>query len=89
MRTYLRARATGAITGINLKYEGSITLGADLCIRYGLDEGEQVDVLNTNNGNRFTTYVIRGNDSEIVLNGACARLGLSGDRVIILAYEVR
>ncbi len=89
MRTFLRARAVGVITSTDLDYEGSITLGADICIRYGFENGEQVDVLNTNNGNRFTTYVIRGNSNEIALNGACARLGLIEDRVIILSYEIR
>jgi len=86
MRIYLRAKAQGIITGVNLGYAGSLTLGEDY---EGFEEGERIDVLNVNNGQRFTTYIIKGEGSEIILNGAAARLGLPGDRVIILAYEVR
>ena len=85
VRTYLRAKVEGVITGLNLDYSGSLTLGED----YGGDfeEKEQVDVLNINNGERFTTYIIKGKGLEIILNGAAARKGMVGDRVIILAYE--
>jgi aspartate 1-decarboxylase len=47
---------------------------------------EQVQILNLNNGNRFTTYAIEGDKNEISLNGAAARLGEIGDPLIILSY---
>ena len=86
MRTYLRAKVEGVITGVNLNYSGSLTLGKD----YGEDfeEGEQVDVLNVNTGERLTTYIIKGKGLELILNGAAARKGMVGDRVILLSYEI-
>ena len=87
MRTYLRAKVQGIITGVDLNYEGSLTLGRDLFGNF--EEGEQVDVVNLNNGNRFTTYVIKGISTQIILNGAAARLGMVGDPVIIMAYEIK
>ena len=47
---------------------------------------EQVQVLNINNGARFTTYAIEGESGEICLNGAAARLGAKGDIILILSY---
>lgn len=89
MRTYLRAKVKGIVTGTDLNYEGSLTLGSDLFLEGKFEEGEQVDVVNCNNGQRFTTYVIKGTSKQIILNGACARLGQCGDMVIVMAYEVR
>ena len=50
--------------------------------------GEKVQVLNINNGNRFETYVIKGEagSGKICLNGPAARLGLIGDQIIVLSY---
>lgn len=48
---------------------------------------EQVDVVNVNNGARFTTYAIEGEQGEICVNGAAARLAVKGDIVIILTYK--
>ena len=79
-------RAT--LTGSNLNYEGSITIDEDLMEKADLLPGEQVHVLNINNGARFITYVIAGGrgSGDILLNGAAARLGQIGDKVIILSY---
>jgi aspartate 1-decarboxylase len=79
-------RAT--VTGADLNYEGSISIDPALCAAAGLIPFEQVDVLNCNNGERFTTYVIHGQKGEICLNGAAARKVHSGDIVIICAYGV-
>lgn len=71
-----------------LDYEGSLGLDEDLMDAVGLLAGEMVYVFNIDNGNRFETYIIplpRGSKS-VTLNGAAARLGAVGDRVIILAY---
>lgn len=79
-------RAT--VTDSNISYEGSITVDEDLLDAAGLLTYEQVDVLNINNGQRFTTYTIPGErgSGEICINGAAARLVQPGDLVIICAY---
>jgi aspartate 1-decarboxylase len=78
-----RARVTDA----NVNYEGSITIDRKLMEAADLLEYEQVDVVNVNNGARFTTYVIEGEKGEICINGAAARLAVRGDVVIILSYR--
>ena len=79
-------RATPTQTDLN--YEGSITIDRDLLEAADMLPGEQVQVLNVNNGARFTTYAIEGaaESGEICLNGAAARLAVEGDIVIILSY---
>lgn len=79
-------RAT--VTQADLNYVGSLTLDRDLIEAAGLRVFEQVDVLNINNGQRFTTYVIEGERGSgvVCLNGACARLGEPGDVVIVVSY---
>jgi aspartate 1-decarboxylase len=79
-------RAT--ITEADLHYEGSISVDEDLLDAAGILPYEQVDVLDINNGARFTTYAIaapRGSGA-IKVNGAAARLVYKGDLVIIIAY---
>jgi len=77
-----RARVTDA----NIDYEGSITIDRKLMVAADILPYEQVHVLNINNGARLTTYAIEGEQGEICLNGAAARLAVKGDIVIILAY---
>lgn len=79
-------RAT--VTGADANYEGSITIDPVLIKKAGLMKYERVLVANVSNGNRFDTYVIPGKKGagEIILNGAAALKGKSGDVVIILAY---
>ena len=79
-------RAT--LTGTELDYEGSIAIDTDLLEAADMLPGEQVHVLNINNGARFQTYVIEGEAGSgvIGLNGAAARLASRGDIVIILSY---
>ena len=79
-------RAT--ITQCDLNYEGSISVDAGLLERSGILPHEQVDVLNINNGERFTTYAIPApaGSGMIGINGAAARLAQKGDLVIIVAY---
>lgn len=80
-----RARVTGA----NLNYTGSITIDKALARAAGMFENMKVDVLNLNNGERFSTYVILGeNLGAIILNGACARKAQVGDLIIIVAYAL-
>jgi len=79
-------RAT--VTDADLNYVGSITIDEELMEAAKLRVGQKVDVLNINNGERFSTYVIRGKrgSGEICLNGAAARKAHPGDKVIIVAY---
>jgi len=79
---------TATITGLELYYEGSITIDRDLLEMADLLPGEQVQVVNLNNGNRFVTYTIPGErgSGAIELNGPAARLAAVGDKVIIISY---
>src|SRR5689334_10184205 len=81
-------RAT--ITSADLHYEGSLTLDADLMEAADLLPYEEIQVVNVNNGARFSTYVIEGprGSGVLQLNGAAARLGHPGDLVIIISYGV-
>ncbi len=86
-RTFLKTKLHRAtITAADPEYEGSVTVDRELCKAARLQEFEQVDVLDINNGARFTTYVIYGGPGEIQVNGAAARLVTPGDLAIIIAY---
>ncbi|MDP2918807.1 MAG: aspartate 1-decarboxylase [Dehalococcoidia bacterium] len=74
------------VTDCNVNYEGSITIDRKLMKAADILSYEQVHVLDVNNGARLTTYAIEGEDKEICLNGAAARLVQKGDTVIILTY---
>ena len=76
------------VTEADLNYRGSLTVDKDLMDAAQLRPYEQVHVLNITNGQRFTTYVIEGGRGTGVmcLNGACARLGAVGDKIIALTY---
>lgn len=76
------------ITEKNLAYEGSLTLDPHLMEAANIVEWEQVQVVNLNNGDRLETYVISGRagSGTVCLNGAAARRGEVGDKVIVIAY---
>lgn len=78
------------VTEANLNYIGSITIDEDLMDAANLIAGEKVQVLDNNNGERFETYVIRGERGSgcICLNGAAARKVMVGDTVIIISYAL-
>ena len=80
-------RAT--ITEAELNYEGSLTIDLDLMDAADLLAYEKVAVVNINNGERLETYVIPGErgSKTICLNGAAARKGAVGDRIIIISYS--
>ncbi len=89
MRTMLKSKIHRArVTQVNLDYEGSITIDKFLMEASDILPFERVEVLNINNGARFSTYAIEGeaNSGIIGLNGAAARLAAKGDIVIILSY---
>jgi aspartate 1-decarboxylase len=76
------------VTGADLNYIGSITIDEDLMVAAGIIEGERVQIVNNNNGNRLETYAIPGakGSGEIILNGAASRLVAVGDIVILIVY---
>lgn len=78
----------GQVTEANLEYEGSCTIDRDLMDVAGIAPYEMVLIGNVNNGERFETYVIPGErgSGTICLNGATARKGLAGDKVIIISH---
>ncbi len=77
-----------SVTQANLNYVGSITIDAALLEAANLLEGEKVSIVNNNNGERFETYIIKGERGSgcICLNGAAARKVAVGDIVIIISY---
>ena len=88
-RTILKSKIHRAtITDANLDYEGSLTIDTDLMNKADILPYEKLDVVNINNGQRFSTYAIDGipGSGDICLNGAAARLGNVGDLVIIITY---
>lgn len=76
------------VTGADLNYIGSITIDESLMEASKIIEGEKVQVVNINNGERLVTYVIKGikDSGEITLNGPAARKVQKGDQVIIISY---
>ncbi len=76
------------VTQANLNYEGSVTIDERLMLAANIVEFEQVDVYDITNGNRLTTYAIRGaaGSGIICLNGAAAQLIGVGDLVIVASY---
>ena len=78
------------VTESNLNYVGSITIDEDLMDAAGLIEGEKVQIVNNNNGERIETYVIKGERGSgcICLNGAAARKVAVDDLVIIVSYAL-
>lgn len=78
------------VTEANLNYMGSITIDEDLMDAAGMIEGEKVQIVDNNNGERFETYIIKGErgSGAICLNGAAARKVQVGDVCIIIAYAL-
>ncbi|PZT47930.1 aspartate 1-decarboxylase [Helicobacter valdiviensis] len=75
-----------SVSDANLNYVGSITIDKELLEAAKLYEGQQVDIVNINNGERFSTYVIEGKKGDMCLNGAAARKVQVGDKIIVIAY---
>ena len=76
------------VTGADLNYIGSITIDEDLMDAANIIQGEKVQIVNNDNGERLETYVIPGprNSGEITLNGAAARKVAVGDVLILITY---
>jgi len=78
------------VTEADLNYIGSITIDEDLMDASNLIEGEKVQIVNINNGERLETYVIKGvrSSGDVCLNGPAARRVAVGDVVIIISYGI-
>ena len=78
------------VTEANLNYMGSITIDEDLMDAANMIAGEKVAIVNNNNGERFETYIIKGErgSGAICLNGAAARKVQVGDTIIIISYAL-
>jgi len=76
------------VTGADLNYIGSITIDKDLMDAANIIEGEKIQIVNNNNGERLETYVIPGSrgSGEITVNGAAARKVSIGDILILITY---
>lgn len=89
LRTLMRSKIHRAtVTHADLHYVGSCTISSDLMKAADLVEGEQIDIVDVDNGHRLTTYVIEGpaGEGRIGINGAAAHLVGVGDTVILIAY---
>ena len=89
LSTMLKAKLhMAAVTQAELWYDGSCAIDSNLLDLAGLREFEQIDILNINNGERFTTYIIKAEagSGTISMNGAAARKVQVGDRIIIATY---
>jgi aspartate 1-decarboxylase len=89
LRTMMKAKIHRAkVTDSNLDYQGSVTIDETLLNKAGIIPYEQVDIYNITNGERFTTYAIKGpRDSGVIcINGAAAHKAKKGDLVIIVTY---
>lgn len=78
------------VTEANINYMGSITIDENLMDAANLIAGEKVQIVDNNNGERFETYIIKGERGSgcICLNGAAARKVLVGDTIIIMSYAL-
>ena len=78
------------VTEADLNYIGSITIDEDLLDAANMIEGEKVQIVNINNGERIETYTIKGKrgTGEVCLNGPAARRVAVGDIVIIISYGI-
>ncbi|MDH4196225.1 MAG: aspartate 1-decarboxylase [Candidatus Aminicenantes bacterium] len=89
IRAFLRSKIhRAAVTRVDIDYEGSLSLDEDLMTAAGLGPYERIEVWNVSNGERFSTYVIRGEKGsrEVGVYGAAGRKVKPGDIVIIAAY---
>jgi aspartate 1-decarboxylase len=87
----MRAKIHGAtVTEVNLQYVGSLTLDSEIMEKLDILPNEAVQILNLNNGSRFTTYVIPGEAGSgvVAINGAAARLAQPGDKVLVVSYAL-
>jgi len=89
LREFLKSKIHRAtITRANLDYSGSLTIDEEIMELAGIKEYEKIQVYNVNNGERLETYAIKGpkGSKAFELNGAAARKGMVGDKIIITTF---
>lgn len=88
MRNYLAAKLHRiVVTAASVDYVGSVSIDSTLMADVGIDPYEQVHVVNLSNGERWITYAVPGERGEFALNGGGARLGVVGDRCVVMTYQ--
>ena len=88
MRSYVAGKIHDlTVTDAQLRYIGSVTIARDILDAAGIEPYEQVDIVNLNNGERWTTYALPGDPGVFTLNGGGARLGVPGDVCVIMTYR--
>lgn len=89
MREYIQSKIHNInVTAKSIDYHGSVTICSDLLEQSKIDHYQKVDIVNLNNGNRWTTYAVPGPKGSFELNGGGARLGELGDKCVVIAYEL-
>jgi aspartate 1-decarboxylase len=89
VKTYVAAKLHGlVVTSAKIEYSGSATIDAALLEAAGIEPYQEVQVIDLQNANRWTTYAIAGTPGEFQLNGGAALLGQVGDRCIVIAYQM-
>lgn len=88
MKEYIQSKIHNInVTAKSLDYHGSVTICSHLLKESNIDPYQKVDIVNLNNGNRWTTYTVPGPKGSFELNGGGARLGEIGDRCVVIAYQ--
>jgi aspartate 1-decarboxylase len=89
MKEYIHGKIHNiSVTAKSIDYHGSVTVCSHLLEQSGIDHYQKVDIVNLNNGHRWTTYTVPGPLGSFELNGGGARLGEIGDRCVVIAYEM-
>jgi aspartate 1-decarboxylase len=89
LRSWVSGKIHGIrVTGASVEYHGSVTIDEALMMMAGIDIGEQVHVVNLNNGQRWVTYALPGGSGVFTLNGGSARLGVEGDQCVIMTFAL-
>lgn len=90
LRTFINSKIHNiCVTDKSIDYQGSVSIAENLLRIAGIEIYEQVQIINLNNGERWTTYAIAGAEGSFSLNGGGARLGEVGDRCVILTYALK
>lgn len=88
LKTYVSGKIHGMrVTDKSLDYNGSVSLPRELMDAAGIEEFEQIHIVNKSNGQRWVTYVIEGRAGELRMNGAAARLAEVGDECLLFTYR--
>jgi aspartate 1-decarboxylase len=87
IRQFITAKLHGiTVTAASVEYIGSVTIGAELLDAAGIQPYERVHIVNLNTGGRWDTYALPGDNGVFTLNGGGARLGVVGDRCVVMTY---